>query len=467
MYQRHRETRFYRNMPYRTHRPRTPLPLVVALVLVSLAGLLMAGIALATPKLSSLAAGKPPIPPLGPVWPYGMSSVASARPGLVPTFTPTAIPATVPAAIPPVVADVADVSAPAEALLPTPTPVPVALEPTPEPALRVGLTLAEPQPGLFRLEGFRHAWQTWNNCGPATLSFNLSYYGSTLDQATIGAVLRRHPDDKNVGPHELAAYARSQGFQAQVRVDGSAELARLFLSNHIPLLIETWLPDETFSNGMGHYRLLTGYDDNLSSWILYDSYVSTNLVNPNGPYQGIYMTYAETDRNWSVFNYTYVLIYTAEQETTVRAILGDAFEETGMWQAAAARAQAMVDQQPNDAIAWFNWGTVLTHQGHYELAAAAFDQARAIGLPWRMLWYQFGPFEAYHAVGRYSEVAELAERTLASTGGGGTVEELHYWRGQALASLGDIAGARAAWQRALELNPDSQDAAAALSTLQG
>jgi hypothetical protein len=76
-----------------------------------------------------------------------------------------------------------------------------------------------------------------------------------------------------------------------------------------------------------------------------------------------------------------------------------------------------------------------------------------------MLWYQFGPFVAYHAVGRYADVVQLADATLATTT---SIEELHYWRGQGLAGLGDPNAARAAYEQALALNPDFPPARAAL-----
>lgn len=67
---------------------------------------------------------------------------------------------------------------------------------------------------FVELIGFDHEWQTWNNCGPATLVMNLSYFGSQLDQAAIGSVLRQYEDDKNVSPEELAAFARGQGYRS-------------------------------------------------------------------------------------------------------------------------------------------------------------------------------------------------------------------------------------------------------------
>ncbi|MFZ1552435.1 MAG: tetratricopeptide repeat protein, partial [Anaerolineae bacterium] len=72
---------------------------------------------------------------------------------------------------------------------------------------------------------------------------------------------------------------------------------------------------------------------------------------------------------------------------------------------------------------------------------------------------QFGPFAAYSEVGRHAEVLALADATLRTTT---DVEELHYWRGRALAALGDPEGARQAFARAVALNPGYAAAVAAL-----
>ena len=90
----------------------------------------------------------------------------------------------------------------------------------------------------------------------------------------------------------------------------------------------------------------------------------------------------------------------------------------------------------------------------YEGAAAAFDEARRLGLPPRMLWYQFAPYEAYLAVGRHADVLALAEATLGNQGGQ-NVEETYYYQGLALRAAGDEAGAQRALARAVALNPDS------------
>ena len=362
-------------------------------------------------------------------------------------------------------------AAPTSIIQPTPQPtvpptVEVVIQPTPLPLPTVTVaplvtTLHQsPQP-TAQLNGLRHFWQTWNNCGPATLATNLSFYGSTLDQADIGDVLRKYADDKNVSPEELVAFAQGQGYMAQLRVNGSAELARTFVSNGIPLLIETWLEDEP-GDGMGHYRLLVGYDDATQRWIVYDSYASHDLVSTDAnSYQGIYMGYEQTEAWWKVFNRTYVLVYPPDRDALVRSILGNAYDEGVMWQGAIATAQSEIATNPSDPYAYFNLGSALVHLGDYAGAAAAYDQARALGLPWRMLWYQFGPFVAYTEMGRYQEVIDLGQATLTSAAGG--IEEIHYWRGRALAGLGDVANAQNEWNQALVLNPDYLPAQQALA----
>lgn len=314
------------------------------------------------------------------------------------------------------------------------------------------------------LSGFHHEWQTWNNCGPATLGMQMSYFGSTLRQDVIGGQLRSHEDDKNVLPSELVAFARAQGYHAHAFVNGDSQRLKLLLSNGVPVLVETWLEEDP-NDGMGHYRLLTGYDDAAQHWISYDSYLSHNLVNSDpSAYAGVTVPYGELEPLWQVFNRTYLLVYTDEFAPIVESIVGEDMDETAMWQRSLATAQAATAAHPEDAYAWFNLGSSQTALGDYAGAAASFDRARVLGLPWRMLWYQFGPFEAYFRTGRYEEIVALADATIATTR---SVEELFFWKGHALAALGQLDGARAAWQQAVQLNPTYDEALAALGAVGG
>lgn len=335
------------------------------------------------------------------------------------------------------------VHAPTATASPTAPPTPTATAtPTPTPPY----TPAQP---AALLTGIRHEWQTWNNCGPATLAMNLSFYGSALTQADIGAVLRPYPDDKNVSPYELVNFAQRQGLRAVELVNGNDDLLRTLVSNGVPVLLETWHEPEP-NEGLGHYRLLVGYDDHLQQWTLYDSYDAAGLISAE-TYAGIRMEYAQLAAWWKVFNRAFVLIYPAEQESTVAAILADfGVTPERMWTDAEVRARAELAIDANDAFAWFNLGGSLIAQGRSAEAAAAFDQARALGLPWRMLWYQFGPFAAYLAEGRIDDVLTLTDEVIGMTD---SIEEIYTWRARALLAAGDVAGAQEAVQRALTLAP--------------
>ncbi len=102
----------------------------------------------------------------------------------------------------------------------------------------------------------------------------------------------------------------------------------------------------------------------------------------------------------------------APRAPAVAEVLGcsDADDEA-MWRGSLARNLAEVKANPGDPFAWFNLGTDYTALGDFEAAAQAYDTARRIKLPWRMLWYQFGPFRAYYEVGRLQEVIYLADAT--------------------------------------------------------
>ena len=133
-----------------------------------------------------------------------------------------------------------------------------------------------------------------------------------------------------------------------------------------------------------------------------------------------------------------------------------------MWQKSLARTQAELAQEPEDAFLWFNLGTIYTAMSQYEKAATAFDQARAIGLPWRMLWYQFGPYEAYYQTGRFDDILTLAGTTLKDRP---YFEESFYYQGLAQEALAEVDAARASFQKAADFNPTFQPARDALIRL--
>ncbi|MCB0036268.1 MAG: C39 family peptidase, partial [Anaerolineales bacterium] len=351
------------------------------------------------------------------------------------------------------------------------TPIPLTnavLEPSPVPTITPTRTpMPEPLPPAVRLEGIQHIFQSWNNCGPATTAMALSYFRLYVNQADTATYLKPNPEDRNVSPYEISRYVNEQTpYQAIDRANGSLNTIKRLLAADIPVVIEVGIepPGEyRWLGWYGHYLLVVAYDDDKEQFWVYDSWFGTSdTPMENADRNGRPLTYAQTDAMWAQFNRNYVAFYRPEQQNTVEKIIGENMSDEEMWAQALGRNQLALQQAPEDAFLWFNLGTIYNALGDYERGAASFDQARAIGLPWRMLWYQFGPYEAYYQTGRYEDILLLAEVTLKDRP---YFEESFYYQGLALEAIGDSAAARRSMQQAVEFNPYFQPATEALQRL--
>jgi tetratricopeptide (TPR) repeat protein len=122
-------------------------------------------------------------------------------------------------------------------------------------------------------------------------------------------------------------------------------------------------------------------------------------------------------------------------------------------------------------FSWYNLGSNLTALGDYPAAAQAYDRAFAEyaaipedDRPWRMLWYQAAPYEAYFNTGRFEDVITLGNQALNSANGP-LLEETFYWLGRAREATGDMEKALYDYRRAVEINPASTPAKQELERL--
>jgi tetratricopeptide (TPR) repeat protein len=345
-----------------------------------------------------------------------------------------------------------------QALTPTPTltpsPVPTLLAtPIPSPTITPSPT---PLPSAVSLPPPAWERQTMNNCGPASLSLYLKFYGWEGDQALIAQVIKPVDEDRNVNVEEMVYYVRNHAgwLNAEFRVGGDLATLKRLLAAGIPVLIEEsfyftdpyWPSDDLWA---AHYLLLTGYDDATQIFTGQDSYHGANQK----------MGYQALDAQWKIFNRVYIMVYLPGQEATVKAVVGSDWDVEANRQRALATAQAEAQANPQDAFAWFNVGTNLVYFERWAEAAQAYDTARTLGLPQRMLRYQFGPFFAYFHSGRMDELKVIVDYALQRTPNS---EEALVWQGWARYREGDTAGAVSDWRAALESNPNSQDARYAL-----
>lgn len=349
---------------------------------------------------------------------------------------------------------------PTETLPPTATPEPTAtpiytptptLVPTPIP---VQVQLIPPA-----YDELRDA-QDLNNCGPATLALYLRYFGWDGNQYDISKIIKPKSDDRNVNVEELVYYVRNYSgwLKSEFRVGGNLETIKELLAAGIPVMIEEafttdrqyWSEDDKWA---GHYLLITGYDDSQQLFTAHD----TEL----GPNQ--HLLYEELDDNWQAFNRVYIMVYPSEMENDLINVLGENWDMDTNRQNALDSARRETEEDPQNAYAWFNLGTNLTYFESYFEASDAYNTARTIGLPQRMLRYQFGPFISYFHSFQTEELLTLTRYALSITR---TSEEAMLWRGWAFFRQGDEGTALKYFRDALKINPNYEDATKAITYMQ-
>ena len=363
--------------------------------------------------------------------------------GNLPTPKPTAEPTAQASAAPTTTPQAQPTAAPTESPTPAPTAAPTATPP--------------PLPDQVILPSPRHEMEDLNACGPATLSMALNFWGWEGDQFTISKEIKPIRADRNVNVEELKYYVDTYvpGMYAEFRVGGDLELLRRFLADGMPVMIEeSFLLDKNFRVGddrwAAHYVLLTGYDNKARQFILQDS--------ERGPNR--YVAYDTLEKDWQSFNHVYILIYPADKQNNVLNLLGPHIDYDYNRQYALDQARAMTVSDPTNAYAWFNLGTNLMYFGSYEDSAAAYDRARELGLPQRMLRYQFGPFITYFNLGRIDDLSALADYALEITENS---EEALLWKGWALYRQGKRQEAIDSFQAALDAHPNYGDALYAIN----
>jgi hypothetical protein len=349
----------------------------------------------------------------------------------------------------------------------TPTTLPPTIAPTAaNPPTAGAQDAATPQtvsaisrPAAQRMYGFTYVRETWNNCGPANITMVLSHYGWRETQEYAASYLKPNPEDKNVSPAEMVSFVRDQTqISAITRIGGDMELLKQLIAANIPVIIETGYSLEGES-WLGHYQTIVGYDDAQNVFYIYDSWLGTGTGDA-----GMTEHYGDFDSRWQAFNRTFIVVYEKDRENEVVQILGDRADVTKADEHALAVAIEEAKANPQNGFAWFNIGTAYDKLGQFDKAASAYDQARRLQtLPFRMLWYQFGPFDAYFQTGRYDDVLALATNNISSAGQ--YVEESFYWQGKVYAAQGKKGDAIAAFNKALAQNPNMQAARDALTSI--
>lgn len=305
------------------------------------------------------------------------------------------------------------------------------------------------------LENPKHIYQSFNNCGPATLSMMLSWYGQNVSQTELGDKMRPYQnpegdnDDKTIFTYEFVDWAKNYSFESIGRINGDIELLKTFTTNGIPVVVKTWLKVD---EDIGHFRIVRGFDEEKKVIIQDDSY--------DGPNKKI--SYFDFLSMWQPFNYAYIIVYTADQEELVSAIIGEEIDENIAWENSLIRAEKEAELTSKNVYPYFNLSTSYFHLGDFYKSVGAYERVESL-LPRRMLWYQIEPIQAYKELGNYARVFQITDNILNS--GNRAYSELYQIRGEIYLTEGNKEKAREQFELAILYNQNFEPAKKSLESL--
>lgn len=329
---------------------------------------------------------------------------------------------------------------------------------------------ATPLPASAAIEGIPYVSQhgLWNYCAPSTLTMALSYEGWVGDRTDIGYAVKPVDTDKNVMMSELVDYVNNEThLKAIYRYGGDLHLIKSLVAAGFPVLIEKGTFIHETATGrlswMGHYNLITAYDDGQQTFIVQDAYFSADYP----------IAYDLIEDEWRGFNNVFMLVYTPAEEARLKQVLGAWQDVPASVQIAAQTAYGELSTklELDQFFAWYNLGSSMQLSGDSRGAAGAFDTAfqlypslPADRRPFRILWYRDEAYQAYYNMAQYQHVIDLATATL-DTALEPCMEESLYWRGMAYRALNDMNAARADLEKSLECHPGYSLSQQALSQM--
>jgi aldose sugar dehydrogenase len=314
--------------------------------------------------------------------------------------------------------------------------------------------ISEP-PEAYKINLPKHYYQTFNNCGPATLSMVLNYYGEGTTQEELGRILRPYQnpqgdnDDKSVSLTEMASEAENRSYIALYKANGDINIIKQLTSNGIPLIVTTWLKS---NEDVGHYRIVTGYDTNKKIIYQNDSYQGPNKEYGFNEFLGL----------WQPFNYQYLIIVPSEKTALVRNILGKDYDSNTNWKNALNRGINEENNNPQNPYPVFNQAVASYYLGQYSDTVTLYERV-ANKLPGKMLWYQLEPVQAYVKTNQYQKANSIIDTILNN--GNRAYSELYILKGDILAAQNDKQSAKTQYETALLYNTNLKVAQTKLNSL--
>lgn len=300
-----------------------------------------------------------------------------------------------------------------------------------------------------------HSYQTFNNCGPASLSMALSAYGISISQQEIGKELRPWQnsqgdnDDKSVTLEELAEKSKDFGLVPYLRPNGNFDLLKQFIANDIVIVTRTLLEE---GDDIGHYRVLYGYSD----------INQTILQNDSMDGKALEFTYDHFNRLWKPYRYEYLALVPKEKVKIAETILGEEVDEKIAWGNSVRTLTSELSKNPSDNFLRFSLSVAYYHTGDYQKSVSEFEKVEP-QLSFRTLWYQIEPIQAYYELGNYDRVFQITDKILNNQNR--AFSELYILRGDIYKNQGNLEAARSEYEKAVYYNENLKAAKEALKSV--
>jgi len=173
-----------------------------------------------------------------------------------------------------------------------------------------------------------HIWQTYNNCGPSSVTEVLSYWGVYRTQYQAQLVLRADNNPRGMAVYGVPAYARSVGMRALMGAAGTPRALKALVSNGFPVIVNQ---SYSATDPTRHYRPIGSYDDRQGVFVSSDPLAG----------EGHTITYADFDKIWAVSNNRFIVLYPVAKAPLLGAVLASAgWDKTRAYQRDLAKTEA-------------------------------------------------------------------------------------------------------------------------------
>ncbi len=114
-------------------------------------------------------------------------------------------------------------------------------------------------PSGYILQGVPLVRQSYNACGPASLTEVLGYFGVSMTMDEVSRLTR--PDDRSyMSAQAIVDFAPTVGMQARLYAGGTLQTVRQAIKNGLPLIaLQAHVPQAGVV--VPHWRVIVGYSD--------------------------------------------------------------------------------------------------------------------------------------------------------------------------------------------------------------